>query len=155
MHCRILYDNIKYGWIVILMRVILCIHFYWHGNKRYWANKTWSTDRPTDRPIYRPTDSCTTIDQVKGSKEIERTIQWAEKSGFTLTFEHVIWKSIGIIASSLVLIKWRDQKILSWQNLVYRPTDSCKTICTLFKGGIKRQGCHFKSLLIYQRRKEW
>ena len=29
------------------------------------------------------------IDQVKGSKDIERTTQWAEKSGLTLTFEHV------------------------------------------------------------------
>ena len=60
------------------------------------------------------------IDQVKGSKNIERTTQWAEKSGLTLTFEHVTWKSRGIIyllratpAPSLVLIKWRGQKILS------------------------------------------
>ena len=52
------------------------------------------------------------IDQVKGSKDIERTTQWAEKSGLTLTFEHVTSKSIGIIYSlratpepSLVLIK--------------------------------------------------
>ena len=29
------------------------------------------------------------IDQMKGSKDIERTTQWAEKSGLTLTFEHV------------------------------------------------------------------
>ena len=29
------------------------------------------------------------IDQVKGSKDIEWTTQWAEKSGLTLTFEHV------------------------------------------------------------------
>ena len=29
------------------------------------------------------------IDQEKGSKDIERTTQWAEKSGLTLTFEHV------------------------------------------------------------------
>ena len=29
------------------------------------------------------------IDQVKGSTDIERTTQWAEKSGFTLTFKHV------------------------------------------------------------------
>ena len=52
------------------------------------------------------------IDQVKGSKDIERTTQWAEKSGLTLTFEHVTSKSIGIIyslratpAPRLVLIK--------------------------------------------------
>ena len=52
------------------------------------------------------------IDQVKGSKDIKRTTQWAEKSGLTLTFEHVTLKSIGIIyslratpAPSLVLIK--------------------------------------------------
>ena len=29
------------------------------------------------------------IDQKKGSKDIERTAQSAEKSGLTLTFEHV------------------------------------------------------------------
>ena len=63
------------------------------------------------------------INQVKGSKDIEWTTQWAQKSGLTLTFEHVTWKSIGIIyslratpAPSLVLIKWRDQKILSGQH---------------------------------------
>ena len=51
------------------------------------------------------------------------------------------WKSIGIIyllgatpAPSLVLIKWRGRKILSGQYLVYRLTDSCKTICPLFQG---------------------
>ena len=45
------------------------------------------------------------------------------ESGLTLTFEHVTWKSIGIIyslratpAPSLVLIKWRGQKILSGQH---------------------------------------
>ena len=70
------------------------------------------------------------IDQVKGSKDIEQTTQLAEKSGLTLAFEHVNWKSIGIIcllgatpAPSLVLIKWSGQKILSGQHLVYKPTD--------------------------------
>ena len=88
------------------------------------------------------------IDLVKGSKDIERTTQCTEKSDLTLTFEHVTWKSIGIIyslrttpAPSLVLLKWRGQKILSGQHLVYRPTDlptdNCKTICPLFQGGIK------------------
>ena len=49
--------------------------------------------------------------------------QSARKSGLTLTFEHVTWKSIGIIyslratpAPSLVLIKSRGQKILSGQH---------------------------------------
>ena len=37
------------------------------------------------------------IDQVKGSKVIERTTHWPRKSGLTLTFEHLTWKSIGII----------------------------------------------------------
>ena len=70
------------------------------------------------------------IDQVRGSKDIEQRTQWACKSGLILTFEHLTWKSIGIIyllratpAPSLVLIKWRGQKILSGQHLVYRPTD--------------------------------
>ena len=68
---------------------------------------------------------------MKGSKDIERTTQWAEKSGLTLTFEHVTWKSIGIIywlGATLhqvwyILIKWRGQKILRGQHLVYRQTD--------------------------------
>ena len=70
------------------------------------------------------------IDQINGPKDIEQTTQWAEKSGLTLTFEHVTWIPIGIIyslratpAPSLVLIKWRGQKILSGQHLAYRPTD--------------------------------
>ena len=63
------------------------------------------------------------IDQVKGSKDIDRTTQPSDKSGLTLTFEHVTWKSIGIIYSlrdiptpSMVLIKWRAQKILTGQH---------------------------------------
>ena len=32
------------------------------------------------------------IDQLKGSKDIERTTHWTEKSGLTLTFEHVTLK---------------------------------------------------------------
>ena len=58
----------------------------------------------------------------KGLKYVKWTTHWAQKSGLTLTFEHVTWKSIGIIyllgstpAPSLVLIKWRGQKILSEQ----------------------------------------
>ena len=31
----------------------------------------------------------TYVKHSKGSKDIERPIQWAEKSGLTLTFEHV------------------------------------------------------------------
>ena len=92
------------------------------------------------------------IDQDTGSKDIERTTQWAEKSCLTLTFKHVTWKSIWIIyalgttpALSLVLIKWRGQKILSGQHALGlqtdrptdRPTDSYKTICPLFQGGHK------------------
>ena len=60
------------------------------------------------------------IDQVKGSKDIERTTHSTGKSVLTLTFEHVTWKSLRIIyslratsAPSLVLIMWRGQKILS------------------------------------------
>ena len=59
----------------------------------------------------------------KGLKYIKWTRHWVQKSGLTLTFEHVTWKSIGIIyllvatpAPSLVLIKWRGQKILSGQH---------------------------------------
>ena len=60
---------------------------------------------------------------IKGLKCIKWTTQWVEKSGLTLIFEYVTWKSIGIIyslratpAPNLVLIKWRGQKILSGQH---------------------------------------
>ena len=136
--------------------------WYWssEGVKRYWADNSvgwkelfdldlWTCDLKINRDhLLIDGNPCTKfgIDQVKGSKDMERTTQWAEKSGLTLTFEHMTWKLIGIIysleaipASSLVLIKWRGQKILSGQHLVYRPTDrptdSCKTICPLFQGG--------------------
>ena len=138
--------------------------------QRYWADNTvgskewcdldlWTCDLKINRDhLLIEGNPCTKfgIDQVKGSKDIEQTTQWAEKRGLTFTFEHVTWKSIGIIQSlrltpapSLVLIKWRGQKILSGQHLVYRPTDrptdlhtdrptdSCKTICPLFQGGHK------------------
>ena len=37
--------------------------WYWSskGVKRYWPDKTWSTDRQTERHTDRPTDSCKTI----------------------------------------------------------------------------------------------
>ena len=54
-------------------------------------------------------------------KYIKWTTHWAQKSYLTLTFKHVIWKSIGIIylfsatpAPCLLLIKWRGQKIWYW-----------------------------------------
>ena len=54
---------------------------------------------------------------TKGLKYIKWTTHWARKSSLTLTFEHVISKSIGIIyllgvtpAPSLLLIKWKGSK---------------------------------------------
>ena len=60
----------------------------------------------------------------KRLKYIKWTTHWAQKSGLTLTFEQVTWKSIGIIyslratpASSLVLISegvkryWADKTV--------------------------------------------
>ena len=59
----------------------------------------------------------------KGLKYMKWTTHWAQKSGLTLTFEQVTWKSIGIIyflgatpEPNLVLIKWRGQKIRSGQH---------------------------------------
>ena len=66
------------------------------------------------------------IDQVKGSKYIERTTDWARKSGLTLTFEHVTWKSIKDhlhIQVNPCIDQVKGQKISSGQHLVYRPTD--------------------------------
>ena len=96
------------------------------GSKEYFDLDLWTCDLKINRDHLLIEGNPYTkfgIDQVKGSKDIERTTQWAEKSGLTLTFEHVTWKSIGIIyslratpAPSLVLIKWRGQKILSGQH---------------------------------------
>ena len=112
-------------------------HWSSEGVKRYWADNTlglkewfdldlWTCEMKINRDhLLLKGNPCTKfcIDQVKGSKDIERTTHWAEKSGLTLTFKHVIWKSIGIIyllstttAPNLVLIKWRSQKILSRQH---------------------------------------
>ena len=101
--------------------------WYWssEGVRRYWADKTvgskewFDLDLICEVKINRDHllvegNPCTKfgIDQVKGSNDIERTRQWAQKSGLTMTFEQVTWKSIGIIyslratpAPSLVLIK--------------------------------------------------
>ena len=120
--------------------------WYWssEGVKRYWADNTlgskkwfglalWTRDlKINSEYLLIKYNLCTKfgIDQVKGSKDFVRTTHWARKSGLTLTIEHLTWKSIEIIyslratpAPSLVLIKWRDQKILTGQDLVYRPTD--------------------------------
>ena len=48
--------------------------------------RDWTKKKHTD---CRKTKCCEYIDQVKGSKDIERTTQWADKSGLTMTFEHV------------------------------------------------------------------
>ena len=130
--------------------------WYWstEGVKRFWADNTlgskewfdfnlWTCDLKINRDhLLNGGKPCTKfgIDQVKGSKDIERTKHWARKSGLTLTFEHVTWKSIGIIYSfratsspSLLLIKWRGH--------TDQTTDSCKTICPLFQGRHTNQCC--------------
>ena len=113
--------------------------WYWssEGIKGYWADNTvsweewfdldlWTCDLEINKDqLLIEGKFCTKFcnDQVKRSKDIERTTHWAEKSDLTLTFEYVTWKSIGIIyslratlAPSLVLIKWWGQKILSRQH---------------------------------------
>ena len=79
------------------------------------------------------------IDQVKGSKDIELTTQWAEKSGLTLTFELVTWKSIGSSTH------WGQHLNQVWYGSservkrywavntgsTDRPTDCCKRLCPL------------------------
>ena len=74
--------------------------------------------------VYLLCRSKTCTKQVtKGLKYIKWTTHWAQKSSLTLTFEHVTWKSIGIIYSlratpvpSMVLIKWRGKKIFTRQH---------------------------------------
>ena len=84
----------------------------------------------------------------KELKFIKWTTHWAQKRGLSLTFGHVTWKSIEIIyllgatpAPSLVLIKWRGQKILSGQHMVYRPTDIPTDRPTVSKPLFQGQNC--------------
>ena len=60
------------------------------------------------------------IDNDRQRTTFDQKSHWVQKGGLTLTFEHVTLKSRGVIFSlratpvpSLVLIKWRGQKILS------------------------------------------
>ena len=91
------FEHVTWKSIGIIYSLGAPLHQVWYWSservKRYWADNTMGWE------------------------------EWAEKSGLTLTFEDVTWKSIGIIyllgatpAPSLVLIKWRGQKILSWQH---------------------------------------
>ena len=78
---------------------------------------------------------------MKGSKDIKRTTQWAQKSGLTLTFEHVTLK----INRDHLLIeinpctKFGIDQLKGLKDIertthglqTYRPTDH-----TFFKGGI-------------------
>ena len=96
------------------------------GSKEWFDLNFWTCDLKINSDhLLIGRNPCTKfhIDQVKGSKYIERTTLWAQKSGLTLAFEHVTWKSTGIIyslratpAPSLVLIKWRGQTILREQH---------------------------------------
>ena len=91
----------------------------------HWAKKSDLTlilEHVTWKSIGNRQNPCTkfVIESVK-RYWADNTVGW--KSGLTLTFENVTWKSIGIIyssratpAPSLVLIKWRGQKILSGQH---------------------------------------
>ena len=69
------------------------------------------------------------IDQVKGQTILSGQHRGLRRVVWPWPLNMWPWKSIGIIyslratpAPSLVLIKWRSQKILSGQHLVYRPT---------------------------------
>ena len=79
------------------------------------------------------------IDQVKGSKDIERTHSVLRRVVWPWPLNMLTWKSIGIIyllratpVAGLVLIKWRGQTILSGQP-TYRPTVA-RTICPFLTG---------------------
>ena len=92
------------------------------------------------------------IDQVKGSKDIERTTQWAQKSGLTLTFEHVTLKinrdhlpiegnpctKFGIDELKGSKDIERTTHGVQTDRPTDRPTDSCKTKSPLFQGGHKK-----------------
>ena len=64
-------------------------------SKKWFDLDLWTCDLKINRDhILIEGSPCTKfgIDQVKGLKDIERTTHWPEKSGLTLTFEHVTLK---------------------------------------------------------------
>ena len=116
---------------------------YWSSEvvKSYWADNTLASKEWFDLDLWTcdlkinsdhlliKCNPCTKfgIDQVKGSKYIERTTDWARKSGLTLTFEHVTWKSIKDhlhIEVNPCIDQVKGQKISSGQHLVDRPIDT-------------------------------
>ena len=114
------------------------------GSKEWFDLDLWTCDLKINRDhLLIGFNPCTKfgIDQVKRSKDIERTTQWAEKSDLTLTFEHGTWKSIGIIysfratpAPSLVLImgskdieqrtQWAEKSglALTFEHVIWKST---------------------------------
>ena len=79
----------------------------------------------------------------RGSKDIEWTTHWARKSGLTLTFEHVTWKSIEIIYSLRVTPSPSEGVKRYWADNTWstdRQTDwptFAKQYAPFFKRGIK------------------
>ena len=62
------------------------------GSEEYFDLYLWTCALKINRDhLLIDVNPCTKfgIDQVKGSKDIKRTTHWAEKSGLTLTLEHV------------------------------------------------------------------
>ena len=113
--------------------------WYWSSErvKRYWADNTlcskerfdldlWTCDLKINRKhLLIEGNPCIKfgIDQVRGSKDIERTTQWAEKTGFDFdlwTFDlkinrdHLLIKGNPCIKFGID--KWRGQKIFSGQH---------------------------------------
>ena len=65
------------------------------GSKEWFDLELWTDDLNINRNhLLSEGKPCTKfdIDQRKGSKDIERTIQWAEKRGLTLTYKYVTLK---------------------------------------------------------------
>ena len=113
-----------------------------------WAEKNGLSWPLTIIQVYLLCRSKSCLKQVsKGLKYIKGTTHWAQKSGLTLSFEQVIWKSIGIIYSCTkfgidqvkgsrdIEPKHQFYRPTDQPTEIYRPTDGCKHYAPFFKKG--------------------
>ena len=113
-----------------------------------WAQEWFDLDLKNNRDhLFIKVNPCTKfgIDQMKGSKDIERTTPWPEKTGLTLTFEHVTLKinRDHLLIEGNKCTKFGIDQLKGSKDMertthglqtdrpterpTYRPTDSCNT----------------------------
>ena len=98
-------------------------NYYLYVHKALWIQNFVQGRTEHTKIRVKTTLSWSNGQKARISESLDDLKHWSQKSGLTLTYEHVTWKSKGIIyflaatpELRLVLIKWRGQKILSGQH---------------------------------------